>query len=161
VIVVSDATPLIVFAAIGRFGLLADLYGELTVPEAVYSEVAVRGAGRPGAAEVSSAAWVKRAWVADRALVARLAAGLGTGEAEAIACALERSARLLLLDEEVGRKVAVGCGLSVRGSVGVLLEAKRRALVPTVRPPLDELRTQGGLFVSDALYARVLQAAGE
>jgi len=41
--VVSDCSPLINLARIGRLGLFARLYGELVVPEAVWCEVIVAG----------------------------------------------------------------------------------------------------------------------
>jgi predicted nucleic acid-binding protein len=49
-VVVSDATPLMVLAAVGQFDLLHKLYGNVAIPEAVYDEVAVAGAGKTGRA---------------------------------------------------------------------------------------------------------------
>lgn len=57
-IVVSDASVLINVARIGELDLLRKLYGTITVPEAVWSEVVVNGAGQPGAEIVGSAAWI-------------------------------------------------------------------------------------------------------
>jgi hypothetical protein len=45
---------LINLARIGKLDLLHDLYGELTIPEAVWREVVVEGAGQPGADEVNA-----------------------------------------------------------------------------------------------------------
>lgn len=59
--VVSDTSVLIHLARIDRFGLLRQLYSEITVPEAVWRETAVEGEGRPGASELKSArtsSWV-------------------------------------------------------------------------------------------------------
>jgi predicted nucleic acid-binding protein len=39
-IVVSDSSPLISLAAIGRLELLRDLYGAIAIPRAVYHEYA-------------------------------------------------------------------------------------------------------------------------
>jgi hypothetical protein len=50
--IVSNASPLINSARIGKFNLLHKLYGELIAPEAVWQEVIVEGAGYPGADEV-------------------------------------------------------------------------------------------------------------
>jgi uncharacterized protein len=94
-------------------------------------------------------------------LVASLRLELDPGEAEAIACALEGSATLLLIDERRGRRVAQQLGISVIGLVGVLLLAKRRGLVAQIRPLLDGLRQRAGFWMSEALYARVLQEAEE
>lgn len=86
---------------------------------------------------------------------------LDAGEAEAIACALEINADLLLLDERRARETAQRLGLKFIGILGVLTEAKRRQLIPRIRPVLDNLRHQAGFWVTDALYQRVLAVAGE
>ena len=59
-IVVCTATPLIALAAAGQFDLLRAVYGEITIPDAVYHEVVVAGAGEAGGREVAAAAWIKR-----------------------------------------------------------------------------------------------------
>ena len=75
-------------------------------------------------------------------------------------CAVRLRARLLIVDEREGHRIAIGYGLNVRGSVGVLLEADRRTLIPAVCALVEEFRTWGGFRVSDELYARVLAPAG-
>jgi predicted nucleic acid-binding protein len=50
--IVSNPSPLINLARIGKLDLFHKLYGELIVPEAVWQEVVVEGAGYPGADEV-------------------------------------------------------------------------------------------------------------
>ena len=57
--VVSSSGPLIAFAVIGQFDLLRQVYGSLSIPQAVYDEVVVQGAGQPGAAEVQGANWIR------------------------------------------------------------------------------------------------------
>ena len=86
---------------------------------------------------------------------------LDRGEAEAIALAAELQADLLLMDERLGRTEAARFGLRVIGVLGVLIEAKGRGRLQRIEPILDELRHDAGFRVSQALRARVLQAAGE
>lgn len=57
--VVSDASPLINLARIGELDLLHRLYGDLLIPDAVWREVVIKGAGQPGAEEVRAASWIK------------------------------------------------------------------------------------------------------
>ena len=46
--VISNSSPLINFAALGRFTLLRELYRTIVIPDAVYHEVVVAGQGQPG-----------------------------------------------------------------------------------------------------------------
>ena len=57
-IVICDASPLIVLATVHRLDLLRQLFDEIVIPESVYREVVVDGAGEPGAVE--AATWMRR-----------------------------------------------------------------------------------------------------
>jgi len=155
--VVSDASVLINLARIGELDLLRQLYGAVLIPKAVWREVVVEGAGQPGAGQVEAASWIETHSVVNAPLVRALQQDLDAGEAEAIALALEMEADLLLMDERLGRETARHLGLRYVGLIGVLITAKRKGLIDTVKPYLDELREVAGFYVSDALYARVLQ----
>jgi predicted nucleic acid-binding protein len=161
VTIVSNASPLINLARINKLDVLRQLYGELLVPEAVWQEVVVKGAGQSGAEQVETAAWIQRAQVTNRALVQGLSQDLDAGEAESIALALEVKAQLLLMDERLGRETARHLGLRYLGLIGVLIEAKRRGLIDRVEPMLVALRVQAGFRISDELYERVLYDEGE
>ncbi len=155
--IVSNASPLINMARIGRLLLLRDLYGQLIIPEAVWNEVVVEGKGQPGASEVGAAAWIRRKVVTNRQLIRILQQDLDNGEAEAIALAVEEEADLLLMDERIGRESANHLGLRYAGLVGVIIEAKSRALVREIKPLLDALRDVAGFRLSEDLYALVLK----
>ena len=159
--VVSNTSPIINLAAIEQLTLLHQLYGRLMIPPAVYQEIAVMGPYAAGAQEVRQQAWISCATVTDRALVSALSIELDPGEAEAIAAAVELRAELLLIDEQRGRMIAQRLGLRVVGLLGILIEAKHRGLIETVKPLLDALITRAGFWVKKDLYTRVLQAAGE
>lgn len=160
-IVVSNTSPIINLAAVGRLELLHDLYGRIAIPQAVYHEIAVRGSGQPGAIEIQTFAWFERYQVRDVALVQRLKQHLDAGESEAIALAIEMQADQLLLDERRGRMIAKQQGVSVMGLLGVLLVAKRQGLLETIRPVLYELRTVAGFWIDPELFTQVLESAGE
>jgi len=93
--------------------------------------------------------------------VQRLCAELDLGEAEAIILAGELSADYLLMDETLGRKVAIREGLRVIGLLGVLLEAKDLRFIPSIREVTAELETIAGFRVSDAVKQIIFRAAGE
>jgi uncharacterized protein len=127
--IISNASPLINLARIGKLGLLHQLYRELTIPEAVWREVVVEGAGQPAAEELKTAVWIKTCAVTNKLLVHALQQELDGGEAEAIALALEVGADLLLMDERLGRETARHLGLRYTGLIGVLIESKRKGLI--------------------------------
>lgn len=159
--VVSNASPLIALARIGRLDVLFELFGQVLLPEAVWHEVVVEGRGEPGAAEVAACTWISRATVANVDLVTALRQDLDAGEAAAIALALESKADLLIMDERLGRETATHLGLRIVGTVGLLVHAKSAGIVAEIRPLLDAMRDQAGFRVSDDLYMRVLVDAGE
>jgi len=159
--IVSDASPLINLARIGKLDLLQQLYGELFIPEAVWYEVAIKGAGQPGANEVKAATWLKVKSVTNAPLVHALRQELDAGESEVITLALELKSELLLMDERIGREVAQHLGLRSVGLIGVIVEAKHKGMLSSIKPHLDALRDIAGFRISSALYARVLRDEGE
>ncbi len=74
--------------------------------------------------------------------------------------ALEHPGSTLLLDEKRARRFAAARGIALVGTAGVVLRAKQRGLIPTVRPVLDDLLATG-FRLSDALYQGALRRAGE
>jgi uncharacterized protein len=160
-IVVSNTSPLTNLAAIKQFELLHHLYGELHIAAAVWDELNKEGIRWPGSNEVDDADWVQHYRVKNRELVTALQRDLDQGEAESIVLALEIKADLLLLDEKEGRRAAQRLGLRVIGVAGVLLEAKAKGLIDSVRPSLDQLRQKAGFYLSSNFYQSVLKLAGE
>jgi predicted nucleic acid-binding protein len=86
---------------------------------------------------------------------------LDAGETEAITLAIELHADLHLMDERRGTEVARRLGLATIGVFGVLLEAKRKALIDRVLPYVDRLVIDLRFFTSSALRERLAQLAGE
>lgn len=160
-IVISNTSPLVNLVAVGQLDLLRQLYGKIIIPQAVYHEIAVVGAGQPGDAEVKTFDWIETQQTKDRILVASLELELDPGEAEAIALATALKADLLLLDERKGRIVASRLGLKFIGLLGVLIEAKYKGLIVKVKPIMDDLISKAGFWMSQQLYEHVLQVVGE
>jgi predicted nucleic acid-binding protein len=148
-IVVSDTTPVNYLILIDQIHLLKELYGCVFLPQAVYEETQREGtpekvrewtSDRPEWAEVRAAA------ATDPALK------LGAGEREAIALAEELRADLLLLDDGKARREARERGLTVTGTLAVLVTAAGRGLVdlPSAIAALRQttFRAPAGLIAS-------------
>lgn len=91
----------------------------------------------------------------------QLEATLDPGEAEAIALAAERAPSLLLIDESDGRRVARTIGVSLTGTLGVLLRAKAHGHVAALKPLLNELIERQHFRLHRDLYRQILSEAGE
>ena len=160
--VVSNASPLIALARIGRFTLLRDLFDHIIVPVAVWQEVVVQGADRPGSAECEAAAnagWLECRAIQDTWTATLLQAHLGPRESEAIVLARESSAEWLLMDDDLGRAYALRLGLPVKGTVGILVAAFHAGLVRDLQEALDMLRSEG-FRIGERLYSQVLREVG-
>lgn len=141
-LVVSNTSPIIAFERLQRLDLLPQIFDALYIPPAVRCEVF---GTRPVAG-----------WIVERQLsqpISRqiLAARLGAGESESIALALELKPHYLLLDDLAARRLAQSLNLNVIGTVGLLMLARKRGLVPALRPFLDALLA-ADFRISDALY---------
>ena len=157
--VVVNTTPIITLALIGQLELLRHLYGEVVIPPAVKAEVLAGDPGSTGAAELQRANWIQKVSMQDPRR-ADLLSDLDRGEAEVIALAQELNAELVIIDERLARRHARRLGFTLTGTLGVLLKAKERELVPAVGPLIYQLR-QGGIWLDDVLVAEVLRLAGE
>ena len=154
-IVVSDTTPLRHLVAIGQVHLLQQLFGRVVVPETVIREL--RAEKTP--AIVTD--WLRQLpqWLVVRTgLERKLSAtdnGLDPGELEAIEIALDLASDLILLDDSHARKFALGLGLPVTGTLGVLERADVSGLLPDLPGTLARLEASG-FYLSSRLRESML-----
>lgn len=158
-LVVVNTTPIIALSLIGELDLLRRLYGQVLAPPSVEAEVRAGGRGRSGRSELQEASWLRIVSLQDPRR-ADLLADLDRGEAEVIALAQELNADLVVIDERLARLHAKRLGLTLTGTLGVLLKAKQLGHVQAVAPLIDRLR-QGGIHLSDVVVAEVLALADE
>jgi predicted nucleic acid-binding protein len=160
-IIVSNTSPLSNLIIIGETSLLQQIYPKILIPPAVHSELTRLPTLQPTMISLLDAGWLEIQSPINSQLLDTLNQTLDPGEAEAIALAVELSADRLLIDERLGRSIAAGYGLKLRGLLGILINAKRQGLIPVLKPILDRLINQAGFRVSQALYDRTLQEVGE
>jgi predicted nucleic acid-binding protein len=155
-VVVCDSDPLIALGRLDKLGLLFELFQDLQVPRAVLAECVLRP-------ELANAKRIQSAVSIGLLLLCEAQPvrvdGLGAGESAAIGRAMEIGAALLA-DDLAARHYAQGLGLTLIGTLGVLVRAKRKGLVPAVRPLVEQLRA-GGQRLSHSAVAEALTAAGE
>ena len=154
-IVVSNTTPILSLFKIGKLNLLQSLFGQVTVPMAVYDEIVVAGKGKQGHDEIEKADYILIKEIGNVFAARLLRSQLDRGEAEAIVLAGELGANLLLLDEKKARRIAQASAQSVIGTLGILQTAKDRGLIPDIKTPLDSL-IANGIWIDKSLYSLVL-----
>lgn len=147
-IVVSDTSPLIALERIHSLELLQRLFGPIYIPSTVRAEI-FKTQRLPD-------------WIVEKNPVATFhpSKSLGKGEIEAIALAVELNADLLLMDDLEGRKEAKRVGLTVMGTIGVLIQAKRMGIIKTLSPLLEALEITG-FYLNRELKATALSVVGE
>lgn len=160
-IIVSNTSPITNLSAIGKIELLKQLYREIIISPDVFQELTQWGDSIPGAKEVKFSDWIKVKPINNTILVQSLKEKLDAGESSVIALASELNADWLIIDEQLGRQIAIEYNLKITGILGILIEAKRQRLIPSVKPVLDDLINIAKFWVSPSLYNRILSIVGE
>jgi predicted nucleic acid-binding protein len=156
---VSNTSPLLYLYRIQAIHLLPALFEKVWTPGAVLEELRIGSERGHDVPKLSAYDWLL---VVDPVSVPSewLASDLGPGELAALALALENPGKVVLLDDALARRVAEAAGLTVWGTLRVLLEAKSSGLIERVAPSVDRL-SQAGMRISPAIRQRVLALAGE
>ena len=155
---VFDASPLIALGKAGLLGLPVEVGVEGLIPEAAAAEVAAGDEGDPARAWLMAGPPFEVVPAPVSSVVA--AWGLGAGETAPLSYALGHPGVEAVLDERAARACAEALGVGVRGTLGLLVLAKREGAVSAVRPHVDAL-LGAGYHLGSALVAAVLDEAGE
>jgi len=130
-LVVSNAGPLIHLAKVNLLHLLKILYGEVVVPSEVKLEAVDRGKekGFPDAMRIEKAiqeGWMRIEEVKPNRNFADTAKVAGLQDTEvAVVYHAYRNRALALLDDDSARIFARTLGITVRGSLGIVLQARK------------------------------------
>ena len=157
-IVIADAGPLIAFARLHQIGLLPQIFDRVFVTDAVFAECAGR-ADFPESPLIREAVDKRQLELCTAPDFSAFAQKIDVGEASSIAVAIDYGCGVLM-DDKAGRTMAANAGVPVIGTVGVLVLAKRKGMVPLVMPLLEEL-VSSGYFLSEEIIAAALVASGE
>jgi predicted nucleic acid-binding protein len=155
---VVNTSPLILLSKIGHLDLLRLAGDVVLVPEPVAHEVKTYWDDSTAKA-MAAMPWLKvvAAPEAPSFLGER---GLGAGEASVISWAIAHPGTETILDDKVARRCAHELGIRVRGTLGLVILAKHRGIIPAARPLLKRLRREG-MYFSESLMNDVLRLVGE
>lgn len=158
--VVTDTSAILNLCLLGLEDVLPTLFGEAHAPGAVLDEFV-----RLTKVDPRFTSLVFPDFIAIHN-VTRIHPSLATprldrGECEALSLALAMGASAVLIDESAGRAAATRLGINCIGLLGVLIEAKRRNLIPHLSPYLDRLQTEARFWFTKTLRLQVLRLGGE
>jgi len=128
------------------------------VPEPVAGEIMQRGTQDPTARAIEDTECLVIRTVADTPMTI-LEWRLGAGESAALALAYAQGLEAII-DDLAGRKCAASLGIPVRGTLGTMLLAKKRAAIPKARPVIEDMMA-AGLYLSTAVVNEALRRVGE
>ena len=158
--VISNSSPIIHLAKIGKLDFLKEYFQTIIIPEAVYRESIIEGKERDEVKLIKQATWIKVVKVKEQTLVKLLTVSLDTGESEVIALSIETGADLILLDDSEAREIARLYGFKITGTLGILLKAKKDGKINSLKTILMQLK-ETGFWIDDDLQYRLLHEAGE
>ena len=90
----------------------------------------------------------------------RLLGDMGPGEAEVMMLALEEGGFVAVLDDAVARRRAALLEIPFTGTLGILLDAKRKGLIHKIKPVLDQLHSLQ-FHLAESTRNMILRKAGE
>ncbi len=151
---VVNASPLIVFGKIGQLDLLTQLPNEIIVPQAVAKEI-LAGPENDAARLAIEAEMFQLVAVQDP--TPELAAwDLGSGETAVLSYTLANPGWTAILDDGAARKCAVTFGIDVKGTLAVVILAKKRGLIPQAKQVLHTMQ-EVGLRLDERTIRQVLK----
>ncbi len=147
--IISDTSCLIILTNIGELDLLRKVYGQIITTAEVADEFSE-----------TLPEWIKINAPTDKYRQKILELQIDKGEASAIALALEIPDSTIILDDQKARKIADKLGIEITGTLGVIVKAKLRGIIPSVKPFLDKIR-QTDFRLSVEIERQALEEAGE
>lgn len=152
-IIVSDTSPINYLIVIGQIDLLPQLFHQIIIPQAVYSELSDPEAPSLVRTWIATPPdWLKIQSV--NQIADPIVDLLDPGEREAILLAQELNADLLLLDDMKARRTAIDRGLIIAGILGILDQAATMKLIDL--PVVVQNLQNTSFWVSDSLLQKLL-----
>lgn len=147
--VISDTSCLIVLSNINELHLLKSLYNNIITTPEVAKEF---GASLPD--------WINIESANDPQTQKILELQVDKGEASAIALAINKPGCIVILDDYKARVVAEGLNVKITGTIGIIVKAKLKGIIPSVKPVLSKIK-QTNFRITKAIEEFALKEANE
>lgn len=148
---VFNAFPIILFSKIDAFDLLFEIFTEITIPEQVKKEILLKKEEKILRFLKHPKVKVKELKEIDERVIEW---GLGKGESEVITMALKNPDYWVILDDRLGRKCAKTFGIKVMGTIGIIILAKKKGIIPEAKSIIKRL-IDAGIYLSDAWISEI------
>jgi predicted nucleic acid-binding protein len=161
--IICNASPLIFLSKIGRLHLLSDLFSDVLVPNSAWDEATQKpDEATKNLEELKSSGKIIVFAVKNEVAVSALIGRLHIGEVEVIVSAGELGIQNVILDDGYARDKAKQMGLSVSGTLGVLIAGYKKGIVEDLFEEIDNLR-KIGFRISESIIEqiRISISAGE
>jgi len=155
--VVANTTPIISLAVIGRLDILATLFGQIIIAEAVYQEIKAK---KSHAYQEIDSPFILVQAIQGHLYKDLLLSQLDLGEAETIILAKEINADFVIIDENLSYQFANSVGLTTIRTLSILLKAKEQGEIVAIKPLLDDMIAKGRWY-STSVYRAFLTRVGE
>jgi predicted nucleic acid-binding protein len=142
--VISNTSCLIALSSISQLQVLHDLYGIVTITPEVAREF-----GEP------LPPWIRVATVTDSEKTRLIFATLDLGESSTIALGLETPDALLILDDGKARRFVKNIGITMTGTLGVLVKAHRQGFLSDLAGAIHALQ-DNDFRITDSLVSELL-----
>lgn len=156
---VVNASPLIFLSKAGLLDFLRLVAPCVLVPEPVAQEIGRRGPNDVTARALLETAWLKTT-VVEAVPVLIQSWDLGAGESSVLALAHANPGMIAIIDDGAGRRCAEMLGVPLSGTLGLVLLARQRGLIPAARPVIAILK-QHGMYLAERTIDRALALVGE
>lgn len=154
-----NASPFIVLGKAGLLGTISPLADTWFLPEGVIIEVEHKHSAHAGIAELERTSRVEQ--IRDIVVPPEVAAwDLGRGESEVLAIALNCMKTGVVLDDLQARKCASVLGVTLKGTLGLLIEAKRLGMLKEAKPAIQQVQAVG-LYIDPQLLQQIFLTIGE
>jgi len=144
--IVINSSPLIFLEGIGRLTVLNNLFSKVHIPCAVLEEVKGLDLNHISYSQI---------YISNKQLAMGLLGGLHLGEVEVMVGAIENSVQYVVLDDNAARNKAKQLGLTVTGTLGVLLRARNIGIISDLKQEIAKLRANG-MYLTDDLVRKIL-----
>ncbi|GCL42557.1 DUF3368 domain-containing protein [Dolichospermum planctonicum] len=154
-----NTSPLIFLTKGGFLHLLQIVSPEIIVPQAVSTEIQAYGETDITAFTLAKTYWLV---VKETPSVPGIIQtwDLGAGESAVLTWAYVNPGTEVIIDDLAARRCATALGIPIRGTLGIVLTAKQRGIIPSARPVLEQLRLRG-MYLSDKVINQALTLVGE